>query len=156
MSDEHVPVLIVGGGLAGLTTALFLGLHGVRPLVVEKHPGTSVIMKAAPDKYPHTMEALRIGGIADRIAAAGPRRRHRRVLHGRGRQPRRPRPQADHDRGARWRCAARLAREMGDGGSGADRGDPGTTGAAELGAELRFDTELVSLTQSPRTRSPRY
>ncbi|MFF9621192.1 FAD-dependent monooxygenase [Streptomyces griseosporeus] len=68
---ESVPVLIVGGGLSGLSTALFLGLHGVRPLLVEKHPGTSVVMKAR-GQYPHTMEALRIGGVADRIVAASP------------------------------------------------------------------------------------
>jgi NADPH-dependent 2,4-dienoyl-CoA reductase/sulfur reductase-like enzyme len=32
------PVLIVGGGLTGLSTALFLAWHGVRPLLVERHP----------------------------------------------------------------------------------------------------------------------
>ncbi|WP_333768955.1 FAD-dependent monooxygenase [Streptomyces sp. IBSBF 2435] len=68
---EEVPVLIAGGGLSGLTTALFLGLHGVRPLLVEKHPGTSVVMKAR-GQYPHTMEALRVGGVADAITAASP------------------------------------------------------------------------------------
>ena len=71
VSEATVPVLIAGGGLSGLSTALFLALHGVRPLVVEKHPGTSVVMKAR-GQYPHTMEALRIGGVADRIVAASP------------------------------------------------------------------------------------
>jgi 2-polyprenyl-6-methoxyphenol hydroxylase-like FAD-dependent oxidoreductase len=71
VSDERVPVLIAGGGLSGLSTALFLGLHGVRAHLVEKHPGTSVVMKAR-GQYPHTMEALRIGGVADRITAASP------------------------------------------------------------------------------------
>src|SRR5215472_7299173 len=35
---ETTPVLIVGGGLTGLSTALFLAWHGVRPLLVERHP----------------------------------------------------------------------------------------------------------------------
>jgi 2-polyprenyl-6-methoxyphenol hydroxylase-like FAD-dependent oxidoreductase len=29
MNNEDVPVLIAGGSLVGLSTALFLGLHGV-------------------------------------------------------------------------------------------------------------------------------
>lgn len=68
---EHVPVLVVGGGLSGLTTALFLGRYGVESLVVEKHPSTSTVLKAR-GQYPHTMEALRAAGVADRIAAASP------------------------------------------------------------------------------------
>ncbi|MCP2260261.1 2-polyprenyl-6-methoxyphenol hydroxylase [Streptoalloteichus tenebrarius] len=71
MIDERVPVLIVGGGLAGLTTALFLGLHGVRPLLVEKHASTTRVMKAR-GQYPHAMEAMRVAGVADQLRAAGP------------------------------------------------------------------------------------
>src|SRR5919204_6874583 len=36
--DERTPVLVVGGGLVGLSTALFLAHHGVRSLLVERHP----------------------------------------------------------------------------------------------------------------------
>jgi 2-polyprenyl-6-methoxyphenol hydroxylase-like FAD-dependent oxidoreductase len=36
MPAEHVPVLIVGGSLVGLTTAMPLGHHGVPPLAVER------------------------------------------------------------------------------------------------------------------------
>ncbi|GGR06557.1 FAD-dependent monooxygenase [Streptomyces pilosus] len=145
MSDEHVPVLIVGGGLAGLTTALFLGLHGVRPLVVEKHPGTSVIMKAR-GQYPHTMEALRIGGIADRIAAAGPDAgtgEFYMVVADSLAGPVLKRIMTEGEMAMRhvspenWAMAGQERTEV----ILADR-------AAELGAELRFDTELVSLTQS--------
>lgn len=71
MSDERVDVLVVGGGLAGLTCALFLSLHGVRPLLIEKHAGTSTVMKAR-GQYPHVMEMLRVGGVADDITAASP------------------------------------------------------------------------------------
>ena len=30
MESEDVPVLIAGGSLVGLSTAVFLGMHGVR------------------------------------------------------------------------------------------------------------------------------
>ncbi|HEU5108680.1 MAG TPA: FAD-dependent oxidoreductase, partial [Micromonosporaceae bacterium] len=36
MYDVKVPVLIVGGGPVGLSTALFLGRHGVNTMLVEK------------------------------------------------------------------------------------------------------------------------
>ncbi|MEU6679676.1 FAD-dependent monooxygenase [Streptomyces sp. NPDC046925] len=146
MSDEHVPVLIVGGGLAGLTTALFLSLHGVRPLVAEKHPGTSVIMKAR-GQYPHTMEALRIGGIADRIAAAGPDEgtgEFYMVVADSLAGPVLKRIMTEGEMAMRhvspedWAMAGQERTEV----ILADR-------ARELGAELCFDTELVSLTQSP-------
>ena len=39
MRDEEVPVLIVGGSLVGLSASVFLGVHGVEHLVVERHPG---------------------------------------------------------------------------------------------------------------------
>ena len=42
MHDETTPVLIVGGGLVGLSMALFLGQNGVRPLLVERHYGTAI------------------------------------------------------------------------------------------------------------------
>src|SRR2546428_562103 len=37
---EETPVLIVGGALTGLSSAVFLAWHGVKPLVIEKHPDT--------------------------------------------------------------------------------------------------------------------
>jgi 2-polyprenyl-6-methoxyphenol hydroxylase-like FAD-dependent oxidoreductase len=39
MADEEVDVLIAGGSLVGLSTALFLGAQGIRSLVVESHAG---------------------------------------------------------------------------------------------------------------------
>ena len=38
--DVHVPVLIVGGSLVGLSASLFLGRLGVEHLLVEKHAAT--------------------------------------------------------------------------------------------------------------------
>jgi 2-polyprenyl-6-methoxyphenol hydroxylase-like FAD-dependent oxidoreductase len=55
-------VLIVGGSLVGLSAAAFLGHHGIRAYVVEKHHGTSIHPRAG---YFHigTMEAYRRIGL---------------------------------------------------------------------------------------------
>src|SRR5579864_7487133 len=62
MSDTEVPVLIVGGSLVGLSTALLLGHHGVRSLAVEHHQGTAIYPRAA-QLYQRTMEILRTVGL---------------------------------------------------------------------------------------------
>ena len=41
MYDEEVPVLIVGGGPAGPTSALLSARYGVPTLLVERHPGAA-------------------------------------------------------------------------------------------------------------------
>src|SRR5580704_4532179 len=41
-----IPVLIAGGGPVGLTASLLLSQHGVRSLLVERHPSTAVMPKA--------------------------------------------------------------------------------------------------------------
>lgn len=70
MTYSHTPVLIVGAGLAGTSTAMFLGLHGVPSLLVERHPSTSNQPKARGQSW-HTMEALSYAGVADKMSAAG-------------------------------------------------------------------------------------
>jgi len=55
-------VVIAGAGLGGLSTAVFLGLHGVDTLVVERHPGLSTQPKAR-GQMPATMEALAVAGL---------------------------------------------------------------------------------------------
>jgi len=59
-------VLIVGGSLVGLSAAAFLGHHGIRSYVVEKHPGTSIHPRAG---YFHigTLEAYRRIGLEPAI-----------------------------------------------------------------------------------------
>src|SRR6185312_15009377 len=62
MADLEVPVLIVGGSLVGMTTALLLARHGIRPLVVEHHRGTAIHPRAAMINQ-RTMEIFREVGI---------------------------------------------------------------------------------------------
>jgi 2-polyprenyl-6-methoxyphenol hydroxylase-like FAD-dependent oxidoreductase len=47
MADLEVPVLIAGGSLVGMSTALLLAHQGVRPMVVEHHRGTAIHPRAA-------------------------------------------------------------------------------------------------------------
>jgi 2-polyprenyl-6-methoxyphenol hydroxylase-like FAD-dependent oxidoreductase len=67
-NHQHVPVLIVGGSLVGLSTALMLGHHGVRSLVVEHHRGTAIHPRAA-QVVQRTMEIFRITGIEQIVRA---------------------------------------------------------------------------------------
>ncbi len=62
MADIEVPVFIVGGSLVGMSTALFLGHHGIRSLAVEHHRGTAIHPRAAMITQ-RTMEVLREVGI---------------------------------------------------------------------------------------------
>ncbi|MDQ2883835.1 MAG: FAD-dependent monooxygenase [Actinomycetota bacterium] len=71
MAVQETPVLVVGAGLGGLSTAVFLGAHGVPALVVDRHPGTSTQPKAR-GQNPTVMEALGSVGLTDRILAATP------------------------------------------------------------------------------------
>ncbi|MEV0028408.1 FAD-dependent monooxygenase [Nocardia sp. NPDC050793] len=66
MSDERIPVLIVGAGPVGLATAYVLGRHGVRSIVCDQfddinpHPRAHVVNT-------RSMELLRLWGIHDEI-----------------------------------------------------------------------------------------
>jgi 2-polyprenyl-6-methoxyphenol hydroxylase-like FAD-dependent oxidoreductase len=66
MSDEEVPVLIVGGSLVGLTTAMLLGRHGVPSLSVERHAGTAIHPRAGHFQL-GTTELLRALGLEERV-----------------------------------------------------------------------------------------
>src|SRR5436309_15786469 len=69
MTDEEIPVLIVGGSLVGLTTAMLLGHHGVPSLSVERHAGTAIHPRAGHFQL-RTMELLRQLGLEARRRAA--------------------------------------------------------------------------------------
>ncbi|MFJ8043410.1 FAD-dependent monooxygenase [Kitasatospora sp. NPDC096147] len=142
-SVETVAVLVIGAGPGGLSTAVFLGLHGAPPLVVERRPGTSTAVKAT-GQYPHTMEALAIAKVADTVRDRGRAYRSdfhmvvaetvagpvlRTLMSGDQLSMRHVSPED-------WGTASQSTVEA----VLADR-------AAELGAELRFSTRLVSLAQ---------
>jgi 2-polyprenyl-6-methoxyphenol hydroxylase-like FAD-dependent oxidoreductase len=64
--EIQVPVLIVGGSLVGLSTALFLGRHGVESLAVERHSGTAIHPRAGHFNL-RTLEILRSAGLEDTV-----------------------------------------------------------------------------------------
>jgi 2,4-dichlorophenol 6-monooxygenase len=65
---ERVPVLIVGGGGAGLTASMLLARQDVEHLLVSARPGTSDLPKAHVLNQ-RAMEILEDCGVADEIAA---------------------------------------------------------------------------------------
>jgi 2-polyprenyl-6-methoxyphenol hydroxylase-like FAD-dependent oxidoreductase len=69
-SMTDVPVLIVGGGPVGLSASLFLSRQGIRSLLVERHPGTSILPKARGINA-RTMEIYRQFGVEQAIRDAG-------------------------------------------------------------------------------------
>ncbi|MGW1728384.1 FAD-dependent oxidoreductase [Streptomyces sp. NPDC002306] len=67
--DHHVPVLVVGGSLVGLSASLFLGRLGVPHLVVEKHASTSRHPRGRGNNV-RTMELFRVAGAEQPIREA--------------------------------------------------------------------------------------
>lgn len=70
MTQQRVPVLIVGSGLSGLTTAVMLAWHGIPPLLVERRAGTSKNPRARGVNF-RSMELLRVAGLEPDLLAAG-------------------------------------------------------------------------------------
>ncbi|MEV6399161.1 FAD-dependent monooxygenase [Streptomyces sp. NPDC051907] len=68
MYDVKIPVLIVGGGPVGLSTALFSGRRGVRTMLLEKRDSTSMLPRA-PGLQARTMELFRAAGLGKDIRA---------------------------------------------------------------------------------------
>ncbi|MDT0310442.1 FAD-dependent oxidoreductase [Streptomyces sp. DSM 44917] len=63
-------MVIIGAGLAGLSTAAFLARRGIRSLVLERHWNTSVQPKARGQSV-RTVELLRLLGLDDAVRASG-------------------------------------------------------------------------------------
>jgi 2-polyprenyl-6-methoxyphenol hydroxylase-like FAD-dependent oxidoreductase len=61
-SGDSPDVLIVGGSLVGLSTAVFLRLHGVSCLAVERHASTAIHPRAGHFQL-RTVEILRSAGL---------------------------------------------------------------------------------------------
>src|SRR5215469_11276199 len=69
--NETTPVLIVGGGLVGLSTCLFLAFHGIRSRLIERHPSTAIHPRAM-GMSPRTMELFRSVGVEEAIRQVEP------------------------------------------------------------------------------------
>lgn len=74
MNTEHkqsydTDVLIVGGSLVGLTTAMLLAGHGIRTINVERHLGTAIHPRAG-HFHLRTLEVFRSAGIENEVVAA--------------------------------------------------------------------------------------
>jgi len=67
---SEVPVLIVGGGAAGLTMSIMLADLGVESLLVERHPGTALVPKAHI-LHCRTLEIFREMGIDEEVRTEG-------------------------------------------------------------------------------------
>ncbi|MFE5814057.1 FAD-dependent oxidoreductase [Streptomyces sp. NPDC056479] len=144
--SDSAPVLIVGGSLVGLSTAVFLARHGVRCTLVERHPGTSIHPRAV-GYYPRTGELLRQAGVEDaavREATGYATHRTRagvtslagEVLFSKEEL------EGDDDLGDLTPSRLLLLPQ--------DRLEPLLRDrAVELGADLRFGTELLSFTEDP-------
>jgi putative polyketide hydroxylase len=63
---EEVPVLFSGGGLVGLSTAMFLAQHGISSLAVERLVGGSPVPRAA-FFHMRTLEMFRAAAIEDAV-----------------------------------------------------------------------------------------
>ncbi|MCS7478595.1 FAD-dependent oxidoreductase [Umezawaea endophytica] len=143
MSGETAPVLVVGGGLVGLSAALFLAARGVRPLLVERRPASSPHPRAI-GYTARTVELLRSVGLESAIPTGGASTAVRRArvesLAGTWfeEQPWSPpsaAPEVEHS-------------PCGPAGIAQDRLEPLLRDrAVALGADVRLSTELVSFEQ---------
>jgi len=148
----EIPVLISGGGPVGLTASLLLSQHGIRSLLVERHPGTALTPKARGINA-RTMEVFRQCGIDAAVREAGlaegrlgadrldgnPRRQGNRAP----RAGTRDREEHGGDTGQECLCAQ-------------DDLEPVVRRFAEAAGpgELRFNTELTSFNQGPDAKGP--
>src|SRR5260370_19011661 len=64
--DETTQVLIVGGGIVGLSTSLFLSWRCISSLLVERQPRTAIHPRIPSLAHP-TIEMFPSVGLAERI-----------------------------------------------------------------------------------------
>lgn len=69
-SETKVPVLIIGGGIVGLSASLCLSRYGIHSLLVERHSGTSIHPRARSVNA-RTMELYRGLEVDDLVREAG-------------------------------------------------------------------------------------
>ena len=69
-SQAKVPVVIIGGGIVGLSASLCLSRQGIDSMVIERHSGTAIHPRSRSVNA-RTMELYRGLGIEERIREAG-------------------------------------------------------------------------------------
>lgn len=141
--EPNAPVLVVGAGPAGLVTAIGLARQGVRPLVIERHPSTSIFPRATGVST-RSMEIFRGWGIDEDVRRGGwrviPRQATVRSLA--DRDPREE-PLGFPDEAASLAVSPATAAV-----SPQDHLEPVLVRTLrELGGEVRFSTELASFRQ---------
>ena len=143
MPDIRVPVLIVGSGLAGLTTAVMLAWRGVRPLLVERHADTSKNPRARGVNF-RSMELLRVAGLESDLMAEGGQMGDFSIIIAEtvtGRELKTILPRGS------WETSDLTPAQMS--GAGQDRIEPILRRHAEaLGADIRYSTELTDFEQN--------
>lgn len=139
-------VLVVGGSLNGLTAALLLAHKHIPCVVVERHPHTSIQYKFRGIS-PRSMEIYRCLGIESEIRRCDD-------IDGREAQVARKKNLADTDtawQGVPWSDTADLSPTTAA-VCDQDRLEPILRAHAEgLGADVRFNTELVEFEQDERS-----
>lgn len=142
---NSTPVLVVGGGLVGLSAALFLTWRGVQTVLVEKHPGSSPHPRAL-GYSPRTMELFRQVGLEpvipqNRHGVSRPRRIRVESLAGEWFEETQWTPTPTPKSGIEYSpCSSASIAQ--------DRLEPILRDRAiELGADLRLETELTGFEQ---------
>ncbi|WP_158088691.1 FAD-dependent monooxygenase [Thermoactinospora rubra] len=146
MNHETIPVLIVGGGYAGLSAATMLAWRGVPVMLVERHPGTSIQPKAFGVNW-RAMELLRVvPGLEQELTELSGRigEGMRIAIASSLRDPA-PRMILDENADLSFIADVTPAPSVGVPQSAVER--ILRAKAEELGADLRFSTELVDLEQ---------
>jgi 2-polyprenyl-6-methoxyphenol hydroxylase-like FAD-dependent oxidoreductase len=139
---SRTSVLVVGGSLNGLTTALLLAHQGVDCIVVERHPNTTVQYKFRGIS-PRSMEIYRGLGIQDEIRAHHTGDQKAGDI-ARGKNLSDPNIQW---MGPPWADTAELSAATAE-TCDQDHLEPILRAHAErLGADIRFNTELVAFEQ---------
>jgi putative polyketide hydroxylase len=142
--DFDIDVLVVGGGIVGLSAAAFLRAHGVPCALVERRSGTSPHPRARGIN-PRAVEALTQLGLGAEVSAAADgfadQTLRARVHSLTGPElMRADLPVAD----LAWLTPSRWAL------CGQDRLEPAIRGWAErAGADIRFGARLVDFTETP-------
>lgn len=151
MAEERTSVLVVGGALTGLSSAVFLAWHGVPCLVVERHPGL-LIHPRLRGITPRTVEVYRQVGLEPAIRSASfAGDGDYRWVTARAETLASPEYAPTEEEGE----GAGVASPCGSAPIDQDKLEVLLRARAEeLGAEVRFSTELTASTAPARCSTP--